>query len=385
MRTHHPKRRPSPSVVLALATVLACGQGGCDRATSEDTDPGSGQGVPVEVVRVRPETLHETVRGIGTLRAAETVEIKPEIDGLIHAIHFEEGGRVQKEQLLFSIDDTKPAHQLAARQAALAVAQARLADAQREYDRVRRLIERNAANRDEYSKSEADYRAAVAEVDRLEAEKELAQAQLEDTLLRAPFDGVISERLVDVGDYAQAGDHLATLYQVSQMEITFTLPERFMGRVHSGQAVMITVSAYPDQPFAGQVYFVSPQVDERTRDFLVKATVKSPEGLLKPGAFGTAVVTLKVHEQRPVIPEEALVATRQGYIVFLVEGDAARCREVRIGLREAGLVEIREGLALGESVVRAGHMNLSDGVGVHLVPAVGETTAPIPGAESDQR
>ena len=228
---------------------------------------------------------------------------------------------------------------------------------------------------------------AVAEVDRLEAEVEFAMARLDDTLIRAPFEGLISERLVDAGDYAQAGDHLATLYRVSQMEITFTLPERFMGRVRAGQTVMVAVSAYPDRRFAGQVYFVSPQVDESTRDFLVKVTLENREGSLKPGCFGTAVVTLDVREQRPVIPEEALVATRQGYIVFVVQGDAARRREVHIGLRQAGLVEIREGLALGESVVRAGHMNLSDGAGVRVAADGGEPAeqkAP-PSAEPDQR
>ena len=387
MRTHHRERRLPTLTVLALAAMLSWGQGGCDSATSENTDSGSGQGVPVEVVRVRPENLHETVRGIGTLRAAETVEIKPEIDGLIHAIPFEEGGRVEKEELLFSIDDTKPAHQLAAGQAALRAAHVQLANTRRLFNRLRDLIERNAADQDEYDQAETNYRAAVAEVDRLEAEVELAKAHLEDTLLRAPFDGVISERLVDVGDYAQAGDHLATLFRVAQMEITFTLPERFMGRVRAGQAVMVRVSAYTNRRFAGRVYFVSPQVDESTRDFLVKATVKNLEGLLKPGCFGTAVVTLEVREQRPVIPEEALVATRQGYIVFVVEGDAARRREVRIGLRQAGLVEIYEGLALGESVVRAGHMNLSDGVGIRVVAGGGGPAAqkPPPGAESDQR
>ena len=360
---------PMAALLLGLMT---CDRG--DAPSSNSRSASAGKGVPVEVALVRAETLRETVRGIGTLRAAETVEIKPEIDGIISDIHFHEGGEVQEEQLLFSIDDRKLKHQLAARRATLEMARIRLADAQRRFNRMRELVERNVADRDEFDQAETDFRAATAEVGRMKAEVELVQARLDDTRLCAPFDGTISERRVDAGDYVRAGDHLATVYRISQMEIAFTLPERFMGRVRSRQELAVRVSAYPDRRFEGEVYFVSPQVDESTRDFLVKATVKNPEGLLKPGAFGTAVVTLDVRERRLVIPEEALVATRMGYLVFVVEDQTARRRDVQIGLRQAGVVEIREWLEPGERVVRTGHMNLSDGTRVRLIEGNDELT-----------
>jgi membrane fusion protein (multidrug efflux system) len=363
-------------LALAAAFALSSGQVGCRKARPDETGPASDEGVPVRITLVEPGTLRETVRGIGTLQAAETVEIKPEINGFIRTIPFEEGAGVQAEQLLFSIDDRKQRHQLAAAEAALKLARVRRVDAQRRFDRMRELLERGSADQDELDGVETEYHAALAEVDHMEAEAELAQTRLNDTRLLAPFDGIISEHRVDVGDYVTAGDHLATLYRVSQMEIAFTLPERFMGRVRSGQAVAVEVSAYPGRQFEGAVYFVSPQVSESTRDFLVKATVVNPKGLLKPGAFGTAVVTLAVREQCPVVPEEALVATREGYIVFVIEGQAARRRTVRIGLREAGVVEIREGLGLGERIVRAGHMNLSDGVRIRETLSDDKPAAP---------
>ena len=352
-------------------TVLACGlclgTVGCDKAESEASSPGTAPGVPVDVVLVRAQALRETVRGVGTLRACETVEVKPEIPGVIAAVHFSEGSEVEAGQPLFSIDQAKLAYQLTAREAARQAAQARLDNAKREFDRLRKLIEQGRATWDENSEAEALYRAAKAQVERAQAEVQLAQERLDDARLVAPFAGVISERFVDVGDYVKAGDHLATLYRVSQMEIAFTLPERYMGRAKSGQPVSVRVAAYPDRPFAGPVYFVSPEVDQATRDFLVKARLDNPEGLLKPGAFGTAVVTLEVHQDRPVVPEEALVATREGYVVFVVNDDVVRRRAVRVGLREAGLAEVREGLAPGERVVRAGQMNLFDGAKVQLV------------------
>ncbi len=354
------------SAAVSLTSVLLV-LVGCGKESSESPRGPKDERVPVEVAEVRLDTLRETVRGIGTLRAAETVEIKPEVNGIIREIGFEEGGRVKKAQVLFAIDDEKLKHHLRARKAALEAARARLADAQRQFNRLRKLMKRSVATQDEFDKAQADFRAATADVERAEAEVELSKEQLDDTHIRAPFEGVISERSVDVGDYVNVGEHLATLYRVSQMEIAFTLPERFMGRVQGGQTVSVAVSAFPDRRFEGKVYFVSPHVDEVTRDFLVKAKVKNPEGLLKPGAFGTAEVTLKVREKRPVIPEESLVATRQGYIVFVVEDETAKRREVRIGLRETGTVEAREGLKAGERVVRAGQMNVSDGTPVRVV------------------
>jgi len=359
-------RRYDIRIALSLTGVMLV-MAGCGKESSDNPRARTDKSVPVDVAVVRLDTLRETVRGIGTLRAAETVEVKPEVNGIIRKIGFVEGGRVKKALVLFAIDDEKLKHQLEARKAALEAGRARLADAQRQFNRLQKLMQRAVATQDEFDQAQADFRAASAEVERMEAEVELSKEQLDDTHIRSPFDGVISERSVDVGDYVKVGDHLATLYRISQMEIAFSLPERFMGRVQNGQAVAATVSAFPDQRFQGKVYFVSPQVDESTRDFLVKAKVENPEGLLKPGAFGTAVVTLGVREKRPVIPEESLVATRKGYIVFVVEDHTAKRREVRIGLREAGKVEIREGLNPGERVVRAGQMNVSDGTPVRIV------------------
>ena len=154
------------------------------------------------------------------------------------------------------------------------------------------------------------------------------------------------------GGFLMTGQELATVYQVDPWELEFYLSERHLGQVRRGQEIAVTIAAYPDRPFRGRVDFVAPAVREATRDFLVKATIPNPDGLLKPGAFATALVTVNVREARPVVPEEALVATRLGYLVFTVEGGIARAREVRIGLRQDGMVEIREGLQVGDRVVQ---------------------------------
>ncbi|MFH1747851.1 MAG: efflux RND transporter periplasmic adaptor subunit [Planctomycetota bacterium] len=367
MIKHDPRlSRWATGLAVALAAASLAGLSACD--SKEETNPTGPRkkSIPVRVAEVRWDTLRETVRGIGTLQAAETVEIKPEIDGLITEIHIAEGDAVEKGQILVSIDDEKLRRQLAAGKAALRAATVRRDEALREYRRIQNLFDRGIEIQDARDRTEATYLAADAEVARMEAEVQLLQARLDDTRILAPFDGVISEHSVDPGDYVKAGDYLATLHRISQMEVAFTVPERFMGRVKPAQPVAVTVTAFPEREFPGEVYFVSPQIDKTTRDFLVKARVENQDGLLKPGAFGTAVVTIDVHEQVPVVPEKALVATRTGYIVYVVNNHIARRHEVRIGLRETGKVEIRAGLEPGEKVVIEGQLNISDGAAVRL-------------------
>ncbi len=128
-----------------------------------------------------------------------------------------------------------------------------------------------------------------------------------------------------------------------------------------------TSPAFPDERFEGRLSFVSPVVDEASREFRVKARLPNPDGQLKPGAFATAHVTLATRTDRPVVPEECLVSLRQTYAVFAVADGVAHRRDVTIGLRQAGLVEIRAGLEPGAQVVRTGHMRLTDGDAVRVV------------------
>jgi membrane fusion protein, multidrug efflux system len=331
--------------------------------------------VPVEVVPVRAMDLAETLRGVGTLQAAAVVEIQPEISGRIRAIHFEEGMPVEEGQLLFELDDEKLRSQLAARAAGVRATQVRAENARRAFERQEQLLARELVPQDEFERAQAELDEAVADLERLEAELGLVEEQLQDTRISAPFAGTISERAVDRGAFVTTGDTLATLYQTDPLEIAFTVPERHLGRVARGQPVEVTVAAYRDRAFEGEVQFVSPALEAATRSLLVKAQIPNPDAQLKPGAFATAILTVGVREARPVVPEEALVATRRGYLVFTVADGVSQAREVETGLRRAGVVEILSGVEIGEQVVRAGHLRLSGGDAVEVVAAPPATLA----------
>ncbi len=317
--------------------------------------------VPVALSIVKAMTLQETVFGVGTLEASAEVEIAPEIAGRVRAIRFEEGSFVEEDDVLFELDDDRLGHQRAARQAALRAAEITAANARRVFERRQQARERGVFTEEAIEEAEAALETALADRDRLEAEGTLIERELQDMKILAPFAGVVSHREVDRGAHVTVGRVLARLYQLDPLEINFWLPERHHGRLRRGQPVTVTVAAYPEREFAGTVQFVGPAVDPITRQFLVKALVPNEEHDLKPGMFATASVTVGERQDRPVIPDVALVATRRGYMVFVVEDGVAVAREVRTGLRPEGLVEITEGLAVGEQVVREGHLRLSGG------------------------
>ncbi len=358
--------------VLAIAAVTLAMQLGCTRGDEREDTSKAEQGRPVTTITARAVTLRDTVTGVGSLLAAEQIEIRAEVGGLVRKILFEEGQRVAQDELLFQLDDDELQRQLAASKAALEAAQADLTNARWNYERMRGLREDGVAAIEEFKQARDRYNALSSRVDRLSAELELVQEKIEDTRVRAPSSGGMSRHFVDVGDFVDIGDALATLYRSDPVELAFWLPEAYAGQLAVGQRVTATSPAYPDEKLTGTLSFVSPAVDRQTRKLRVKGQFRNPEGVLKPGVFATARVTLAEYTDLPVIPEACLVSTRAGHSVFVVEEGVAHIRDVEIGLRKPGRVQIRAGLASGAQVVRTGHMRLTDGAAVRVVDADSE-------------
>lgn len=361
---HNQKRKRNITIAIVAAGIAALvWLSPSDDKQSEESE----RRFPVEVVHVESRNLQETVRGIGTLQALAEVVISAETAGRVAALHFEEGSPVAEGDVLIELDSRKARSQLAAREAALESAKARLANLERSFARQQRLLEQALVSEEQFEQVRTELDAVRAERNRLEAEVVFGREQLKDTVIRAPFSGTISARQVDPGAYITPGQALATLYQLDPLEFSFALPERYAGVIAVGQPVEVSTAAFPNRAFVGELSYVSPNVDESTRTLRVKARVPNPKHELKPGAFATAAVTVGTRNDRPVIPSEALVATRTGYILFVVEEGVALSRAVEIGLRDGNEVEVVRGLEPGELVVRAGHMRLNSGAAVNIV------------------
>jgi membrane fusion protein, multidrug efflux system len=348
------------SGVAALLSllVLSCG---CGPERGQDNGRAQPE-IAVETARVVAADIPVTVEGIGSLEASKTVVIRSEIPGVIAEVRFEEGRRVAAGDLLYVLRDEKLNQELRSGRAALEAAQATMDQAGQTLERFDKLFEAGLIAAEEHNQARTAFETAGAEVQRLTAQLELRREQLRDARIRAPMDGLISESLLDPGDYVAAGDELATLYTDRGLRVAFSVPERAMGLVRPGQPVTIEVASAGAERFPGVVAYVSPGVDVRTRTLLVRASVEDETGVLRPGAFANAAVTVEVRRNRPTVPESSLVAAREGYSVFVVgsDGTASR-RAVEIGVRTPGQAEILRGLEPGEIVVSSGQAMLSDG------------------------
>ncbi|MGH7820039.1 MAG: efflux RND transporter periplasmic adaptor subunit, partial [Candidatus Binatia bacterium] len=295
----HRNRFLALGAVLALGvaiTVLrsssdegaaAPGHGGADAAAGEATLRAAGYVVV-------PARLRETVRAVGTLAANESVRIVPELSRRLVRVHAAEGVRVEKEELLFELDD-------ADLRASLAQLDARRELAQRTLSRQRTLMaeDKKALSQQAYDQSTADLRSIEAEIEGL-------RVTLAKTNVRAPFGGTTGLRHVSEGAWVTPDSVLTTLQDTSRIKIDFTLPERYAPAIAVGQTFEFHVSGR-SETFAGAIAALEPVIDAQTRSLLVRGTADNPEGRLLPGAFVSVEVALEDVGGGVMVPAEALV------------------------------------------------------------------------------
>lgn len=313
--------------------------------------PGGGGGrsnVPTQVttVVVRNERLSQQLEALGTARANESVDISSKTSNVVAAVRFRDGERVRQGQVLVQLDD-------AAARADVAAAQATLTESESQYNRSRELLSTQALSKSQFDQLEATLKANRA---RLQA----AQARLEDTVIRAPFSGRVGLRRVSVGTLISPGDVITTLDDTSVIKLDFAVPENFVSTLREGLSVRATAPAFPGRTFTGKVASIDSRVDINTRSVTVRALLTNEDGALKPGMF-LNVDLAKDEREAVVIPEEALTPEAEKQYVFVVTDGKAVRREVRIGGRRPGSVEILDGLNVGDSVVVEGTQKIRNG------------------------
>lgn len=307
---------------------------------------GAGAAVAVVTAPVRSELIEERLTALGTARANEAVEITAKTSNIVTALKFREGERVRRGQILVELDSARA-------RADLAEAQATLAESESQLNRSRGLLATQVVSQSQFEQLEAKAKADAA---RLAA----AQAALEDTVIRAPFDGRVGLRRVSVGSLINPGTVITTLDDTSVIKVDFAIPENSIGGLREGLPITARSPAFPGRELAGRVTSVDSRIDPTTRSVTVRAVVPNPENLLKPGMFLNVTLTTARREAL-VIPEEALVPDQSRQFVFLVENGRAVRREVRIGSRQPGLVEVVAGLSPTDRVVIEGTQKVRDG------------------------
>lgn len=346
-----------PTYTLAYALVMALALG-CGKAASEGkpagADPGGAAGapppMPVEVAVARSDTVVDAISATGQVEALQSIELRPDIEGRIVEILAREGREVARGTPLFRIDAAELRAQVARAEADRDLARQSLA-------RTRDLLAQEASSRAELERAEATARGSAAQL-------ELLKVRLARTVVRAPFAGVVGQRMVSLGDYVTTDSRLVTLQTVSPQRAAFQVPERYADRLGRGQRVTFRVAALGDKEFTGLVDFVDPLVQLPGRTITVKARVPNPRRELRPGMFIEARLATAVRPRAVVIPEDAVLPLQGATYVWVVRDGKATRHQIALGVRSPGFVEARSGVEAGEQVVVGGQERLAEGAPV---------------------
>jgi membrane fusion protein (multidrug efflux system) len=311
--------------------------------TSLSTSVWSGEKPPplVIVADVIEDEFIERIEALGTLKANESVELTVNVTETVTAIHFDDGQRVKKGQVLVEMTNREE-------HALLQEARANLNEAKRQFNRVSRLESKGIE-----AQSLLDQRRR--EVDTSRARLAAIESRLADRLITAPFSGVIGLRNISVGALVETGDTITTLDDDATMKLEFAVPSVYLADLQPGLSIRARSRAYSEHIFEGVVKVVDSRVDPVNRSVLVRAIIANPERLLKPGMLMTVEL---LHNPRHtlVIPESALMPRGSNQFVFVVEGEENRVekRKITIGSRRPGEVEVISGLQIGERVITHG-------------------------------
>lgn len=306
---------------------------------------------PVAVAEVREIEFADVITAAGNARANESVAVTSKVADIIKQVLFESGDYVEAGQLLAELVDTEEA-------AALNEARTTLAEAQRKHERMAELAQSGYVAAQLRDEAESDAKRAAAQVSAVEA-------RMTDRKIRAPFAGVVGLRNVTAGERIDTSTVIATLNDVSVIKLDFAAPERFLSTIAPGQRVNARVAAYPGEVFRGRVTSIDNQVDRASRSVTARAEIPNDDGRLVPGML-LSVEVRRDERDRPAIPESALMRQADQAYVFVVETDeegeqVARRREVEVGLRAHGQVEVLAGVRPGELVVADGTHRTRDG------------------------
>ncbi|MCW1913522.1 efflux RND transporter periplasmic adaptor subunit [Luteolibacter sp. GHJ8] len=309
---------------------------------------GPAAAVAAETYAVKTTPMASTVTTVGTLRANESVDIVPELTKRLVKVEVQEGAQVSKDEVLFILDDADLTAEISEIDARLKLAEAN-------ETRTGSLLPERAISKQAYD-------LAKAELDIFKAQKVTREVELAKTRIRAPFAGKTGVRRVSEGALVTPTTVLMSLQDLSRIKVDFPLPERYAAEVKPGQKFSFTVAGNATR-FEGKVQVIEPAVEAATRSLHVRGVCEQPKGLL-PGGFADVTLDLDTVENGFAIPSQAVVPSAKGQGVYVLKDGKAEFRDVEIGLRTAGQVQVLHGLAEGDQVLTTNLLRLRPGVEV---------------------
>lgn len=346
-------------IVLVLAaifiyprrdTIFGIDKGGSSPAGTSASMGGGGQALPVSVIEVKPERLENNLSITGTIIPNETVNLRPEISGLVTKITFSEGQFVKKGTPLVYLNDDE----LRAQYQRLEFTK-KLFESQE--NRQKQLLAKEAISQEEYDIVLNQFNTNLSDIN-------LVEAQLNKTVIRAPFDGVLGLRQISEGSVISPTDVIVSIVNIDPIKIEFSIPERYANQVKIGSKIFFSNDAGGEN-VEGRVYAYEPNIDAGTRTLRIRAESPNKDRRFLPGMFVRIRYILGVEDNALLVPAESIIPELSGYKVFVVneEGEAEE-RQVAIGTRTDRMVQIVTGLREGDLVLTTGILQARTGMPV---------------------
>jgi membrane fusion protein (multidrug efflux system) len=330
---------------------------------------GPGGPITVNVVVVQAQPLSNVIQSNGTLLANEEVDIRSEISGIIQKINFKEGQKVQKGQLLASLNDDELQAQAARLEYTIKL------NKEVEY-RQQQLLEREAISRQEYD-------IALADLNTVKADLQRVKAQIARYYIRAPFTGEIGLRYVSEGSYVSPTTQIASMQDIDRVKIEFTVPEKYSDLVQRGDSITFSVRGN-ERKYKAHVYAIESKIDLATRSLRVRAIAPNPDRTLIPGSYARIELTLERIPDAVLIPSEALIPELQGQKVYLLKGGRAIPSRVKTGIRTSREVQVTEGVSPRDSLIVTGLLQVKDSAQVKVKDVkTSETYKPLDRKQSE--
>jgi membrane fusion protein, multidrug efflux system len=309
---------------------------------------------------VHEDKWQSSLTAIGSVTAVQGVTVTPELPGLVREIAFDSGAVVRKGDLLVRLDTSAEEAQL------------RALEAQADLARINVERERTLRSQNMVSQSELDI--AEATLKQTTANADAVRAVIEKKTIRAPFAGRLGLRLVNLGQYLEAGKSIVVLQSLEPVYVEFSFPQQELAQLQTGMRVSITTDAYPGRHFDGKLTAITPNLDQSTRSVGLQATLENPDHLLRPGMFARVEVFLSEEKNLLVIPATAVLSAPYGDSVYVIEpspgtngapsGLVVRQQFVRVGPPHGDFLSVKSGLKPGERIVSSGIFKLRNGMAV---------------------
>lgn len=304
-----------------------------------------------DAVMVKPEYLEDSISSTGTIRAYHEVNLSAEVSGKVTGLHINEGSLVKAGNLLVKVNDNHL-------QAEVVRLESNIKVLEETRERQYQLFERGGVTQEVYDNT-------LMQLNNLKAEFATVQAEIERTEVKAPFDGVVGLTYISDGAYVTPTTKIASLQNMDSVRVDFSVPERYSPDVNPGNEIQFSVQGI-DSLFTGRVIATEPQIDPRTRTLQVRAISNNEDKLLKPGAFANIKLILNAYDEALTVPAVSLIPDGGDYKVFQYKNGKVNETYVKTGIRLRDRVQVKDGIAEGDTILINGLMQLNDSSDVKI-------------------